>query len=864
MKMARILHIAVLEFKTILKLPVFWILILVALMLTMSFNPAGFVPSGQVANSGLKLYINSKYVMAQYFAFSGLMIFSFLGSIIAGMSVIRDEESKGAQIIHSTPLTAFEYTTGKFTGVMVALVLALVCQTFMAYVVYEIRPLSDPLIIVGPFHLANYVLPALIFALPGMTFFAASAFAFGVWTRKPMVVYAVPAVLFISIMRYCVVPTANAAGPQMHTLLTWLDPSGLRWLIHSVFALDKGIEFYNTSPFVFEPAFIINRILLAVVVAFFLVGSAVYLKGWLRKGGVSKPWFRFKRSAKIKGDNVQPVVAAEGLRNLNMKTSRPRALSGIFQMLRSELLELSRQPIFYLFVFFILGLTSESAIESGQGILGTSSFLTAGSIAIASLDILSVLMCMLLLFYTIEVMQRDHSTGFAMLLYSSPVSTVGILLSRLLSNVVLSALVIAMAIASALMLLLAQGPTFVEIGTFVLIWGALLGITLVLWTSFVLAVFSISRSRYTTYAVGMLVLGISTYCHVQGLMTWTYNWDLLGTLRWSDMGLFALNGEALFYNRLWAISLAVFLFALSIHFFSRTEPDPMMAAQRRQPKQILHASLRLIPFALLPLMLAGYTSYQVNQGFQGDVANERAKAYWSKNLATWRDYTPASVTFIDVDVDLMPENRSMSIKGNYTLVNNTSDKMELLPFTVGQSFETVRWTLGDVAAEAEDRSDLHILRLDKALLPGDTVMVGFSYEAIYPKGFTRNGGGLRHFILPSGVLISTLRGEFLPMPGFDERRGIFKDNYYESVDYADGLHHLGKDAIARSSFHSRLKISAPSAYTVTATGIKMAETQEANKTVVIWETTVPVTVINVMAGQWAVESTYVADVTDSL
>ncbi|MFK7849233.1 MAG: M1 family aminopeptidase, partial [Rhodothermales bacterium] len=47
-------------------------------------------------------------------------------------------------------------------------------------------------------------------------------------------------------------------------------------------------------------------------------------------------------------------------------------------------------------------------------------------------------------------------------------------------------------------------------------------------------------------------------------------------------------------------------------------------------------------------------------------------------------------------------------------------------------------------------------------------------------------------------------------------------------------------------------------------GIKMAETQEANKTVVIWETTVPVTVINVMAGQWAVESTYVADVTDSL
>ena len=44
------------------------------------------------------------------------------------------------------------------------------------------------------------------------------------------------------------------------------------------------------------------------------------------------------------------------------------------------------------------------------------------------------------------------------------------------------------------------------VGPFALIWGVLLSITFLGWTAFIAALLSITRNRYTTYA---LALGVS-------------------------------------------------------------------------------------------------------------------------------------------------------------------------------------------------------------------------------------------------------------------------------------------------------------------------------------------------------------------
>ncbi len=90
MKAGRITQIASTEFKTIIRLPIYWILLAVIALFAFSYNPDGLVSTSRIANSGIKLITNSQHAVAQFFAFSGLIIYSLLGSVIAGLSVFRD------------------------------------------------------------------------------------------------------------------------------------------------------------------------------------------------------------------------------------------------------------------------------------------------------------------------------------------------------------------------------------------------------------------------------------------------------------------------------------------------------------------------------------------------------------------------------------------------------------------------------------------------------------------------------------------------------------------------------------------------------------------------------------------------------
>ena len=131
---------------------------------------------------------------------------------------------------------------------------------------------------------------------------------------------------------------------------------------------------------------------------------------------------------------------------------------------------------------------------------------------------------------------------------------------------------------------------------------------------------------------------------------------------------------------------------------------------------------------------------------------------------------PPEITRIDLWLDLEPSERRMSVAGSYALVNDTpAADTAWLPFTVGSSFGPVVWSLAGAALAVESRSGLDIVTLPQPLPPGAGLRLDFAYDATYPRGFTRNcRSGAGTFILPAGVLLSTHRGEFLPVAGFVE------------------------------------------------------------------------------------------------
>ncbi|NBC16262.1 MAG: ABC transporter permease [Bacteroidetes bacterium] len=830
--------------------PLFWALVLFIGLATVSLNPGALIPASGASGEGAQLFINSRYVAAESFALVSFFLYNFFAAIMAGLSVLRDDEDRVTELLHATPLTSGEYVLGKVVGVMGALGLALVLHTGILIWFAQLAPVWNAATVRGPFVLSHFVGPALTFALPGIWFSAGLAFAVGEWTRRPLAVYAVPTVLFlVTVFVFNAAPLRGLPSAVEHALMI-ADPSGLRWLRQTAFAVDRGIAFYNTAPIPYDAVFLLCRL---VVVGLPLLAVAVSVRHYRDTLTGSQ---RTRRTAPEQPSDARPALSNQrlsfrSLRDLGMTVRAPGFGASVRQVLRAELRELRAQPAAYLFGGLTLLLVVEFATSAE--VAGAPVLLTAGILAVGTIEVISFLLCLLLLFYTVESVHRERSTGFEAILYAAPLRTSALLLGKSLAGGVLVGIVLLSCTALGTVLVAMLGEQ-VELWPFGLVWGGIVGPTLVLWQAFVLMLLALFRGRYAAYAIGLSVLGVSLFAALSGATTWVTNWTVSGALRWSDMGLFTLNGTPLLLNRIVALGLGAVLGVVAIRVFPRTRRDPARTLDRLRPAGLARMALRLAPFAAIPLLAGGYLAVEVNTGFQGAGAAERDRAYRQQHLATWGDVTSPHRTHIDLRVDLHPQARRADIEGRYTLVNTTTVPMQHLPFTVRPSFGPVTWTLGGETAEASYRAGLYVLTPPAPLPPGDTAHVGFAYTGTYPPGFTRNGGGVEQFALPSGVVLHTLRDDFLPVPGFVDTIGRAEAERYapSAPDLAAWTGILDPVVGEATPFTTRIEVAAPSAYTVNSVGEKTSERTEEGRTTVVWESTEPIRALNIVAGRWDV------------
>ena len=831
--------------------PVFWILIVVLGMLTLSLGPAVFIPS-ESGTDGQSVWINSRYALLQFFAFSGLLGYTVLGSLLAGISVIRDMDSGIAPIMNSTPLSPSEYVVGKVVGVSAVLCLALLWHIAMTIIAYEWISGVERDLGRGPFNLWHYVSMGFLGAFPGLWIGAASTFFATLWTRRSLVVYAVPAMLLVITISTALVTPSDTSWSLPAMLF---DLSGIRWMFHTIFATDQGIAHYNTAPVALDGIYIANRFIMVglgvLALALSVPAARLWMRAsstsWLMKLVHSKLWSKKKRL-----DQVPPaeLLVVESFPAMSVKcTSWWREVLYVAGM---EVKEAFKQPVYFLVVLVLLGLVLEAVNESGVGILGTSMYLTAGSISVAAFPILGGILCMLILMFVAESSHRDERTRLADIIHTLPVRSFSIVAGRFLSGIGLVVCVLAIVVVLCLVQLSAQGAEFVVLQPFLVVWGGLLLPTLALWSAGTLLIAGGVKNWATTYTVSLLLLGFSIYATGRGWVDWSTNWLLWGALRWSDMGAFVQDTEALLLNRGWVMSLATLLLLIAAVQYRRTDVDQKKTTRIVVSRSRVMKGVGLALLALFVLSLIGFTRWNIHDGFQGKGVKQQAKTYWQENMSTWRDYQPPNLVFMDIDVVLDPATSHMRLKGRYTLVNRTNYPMQVLPFTMPSAFEKISWWIGDHMVEHENRAGLHLVPLDSTLAIGDTARIGFSYEAYIPNGMSRNGGALSHFILPSGVLLSSARGDFLPILGYDERRGVLKENGYEPVDKDPRFTHLKERAKNEASlpYMSRIQVTAPAEYTITATGTEVSRSEANGSHTVLWETQYPVGAVNVMAGKW--------------
>ena len=848
---ARTRAVSRLELASTLKRPLFWSLVIILFLLTWGLSKGNVhISSGDASVGGTKAWITSEYSVSFILSIMTAALYSFFIAIAAGLIVVRDDEEKIGELLHTTPLRTGEYIWGKFLAVVTGFAVVLAIHLLLMIFFNHVIPNANAADVRGPLQALNYLRPALVFALPALLFFGGVAFYLGERWRRPLAVFLFPtAVLLLSVFfLWDWAPTW--LDPRINRVLMLLDPAGFRWLNETWLKLDRGARFYNTARVGLDLPFLLSRLAFCALGLLGVAGAERHFARTLRGKRGDQPAAGAPQA--LTAPAAEPREATRPLAALGMRSAPPGFAGATWLAARTELRNLLFAPGLYLFaVLILLDTLSESLVALGA--FQTELLLTPGLLAVRSMNALSLLLCLLLMFYTVESLQRERDTGLAAIAYAAPVPTGALLLGKAFANSAIGVLMAAATFFGCAIALLIEGKMAPNPLPFLAVWGLLLVPTLLLWTSFITAVQAFFGQRYATYGLGLSVLGYTLYRVESGGMNWTGNWILWDALHWSDISHFELDRRALVLNRLFALALAALLTAIAGRAFARRQADATGTLNRLAPGPLGRQALRFAPVIALPLVLGVMLSSTVRAGFEGATVKKKAHDYWKQNLATWLDAPQPSLATVDLDLRFAPERRWFHNHGTYELFNDRDQALSRFALTGGAHWTDVHWTLDGKPWQPENRSGLYIFTPPTPLLPGGHLRIGFDFAGTFPQGVTENGGTTMEFILPSGVVLTSFRPSFTPVIGFLKDIGIEKDkNDYEPRDYPPDFYVGRTDTMAglNRSFQTRIRITGPADFTWNSVGVKTAETVAGGLRTVIWQSDHPVRIFNVVAGRW--------------
>ena len=387
------------------------------------------IQSGDATVGGTKAFVTSEFAVAMQVAVITALVYSFFAAVTAGMTVIQDGQWRMEELLHATPLRSREYVWGKFgavlAGCMIILAIHLAGMVFFNHVL----PNAQAQEMRGPLRLINYLRPAVMFSVPMVVFLAGISFAIGEWTRRPVLVFLLPVLVFLGDAFFLWDWSPGWLEPWMNNVLMWIDPSGFRWLNETWLKVDRGVSFYNQAAIPPDAGFLISRLVFIALGLGAVAMSVRHLAATVR-GASSR---RVNRRALQSVPSLETIsdvhVRPAPLATLGMTTARPRLFAGGWQVARVELAELRSSPGLYLFIPLILLQTIGNALIR-VGFLDTPLLITSGTFAVQAMGGLTTCLCLLLLFYTVDSLERERSTRLSAIAYATPIRTGSLLLGK--------------------------------------------------------------------------------------------------------------------------------------------------------------------------------------------------------------------------------------------------------------------------------------------------------------------------------------------------------------------------------------------------------------------------------------------------
>src|SRR5687768_8013321 len=132
-------------------------------------------------------------------------------------------------------------------------------------------------------------------------------------------------------------------------------------------------------------------------------------------------------------------------------------------------------------------------------------------------------------------------------------------------------------------------------------------------------------------------------------------------VRWSDISTLEIDRTALVLSRLFVLGLGVLFLRIAIRQYPRQDRDAIRVMQRTRPVALRRSLMRAAPALVIPVIAGGMLWQQIKAGPDSGRLEKKAKDYWKKNLATWKDAPLPALAEVDMDLGLEPAERSWTV-----------------------------------------------------------------------------------------------------------------------------------------------------------------------------------------------------------
>lgn len=734
----------------------------------------GFLASAtdivRAGGSGGKVMENAPIVITQLMVV--MMIFgTFITSAVMGVPVLRDFEHKTDSMIFTTPVSKFDYLSGKFLGSFITILLITSGLIMGIMVGQAIQwPWQDNADRMMEFSFMSYMNPYFVFVFPNLLFFSAIFFLGGSLGKRMVVVYAQGIILF---MGYLVAQTFLAQLDNQG-LAAMLDPFGFG-------ALEVTTQYWtvseqNSQLMPFSGYILSNRLiwlgigLLALVILyvrfdFNLAGKAS--KKTRKKGQLSV------REMKDEVTNAPEVTQLFGF---GAQLTQLRSLSWFyFKWIIKQVPFIFIVLAGVIFVFII-------AFVGAEGSYGIELYMTT-SRAVQFIGIFNLFFIIIIVFYTGEIVWKERAVKMDLIYDALPYPSYINLASKFIGMILMSIALMLTLMACGIIIQVIKGYPNIEWNLyFTELFIDTMG-TMILYLMLGLFIQAIINHKFIGFGL-MFVFYISMIVMSElGLEHTMFYFGRTGLGGYSEMNKFGHYLQPFSWLNIYWFGLGTFLYALAILFTVRGI-DSNFAVRLKLGKQRVNGQVVMaIVFSIIVFGASGgYIYYNTNilNEYQNSDDRKADQARYERTLKQYELLAQPKIIGTNLEVDVYPENRDFKAVGYYLMKNKGVDTIRTIHIqnaADSQVSTNISFASGFEIDTAYSDFRYTIYRLDQPLNPGDSVQMDFEVT------FTTTGfkeGGSNTDIIYNGTFFNN--SSYFPSIGYNSGFELSSDDDRKEQD----------------------------------------------------------------------------------